>query len=1071
MKKIICPKCKTVVPFDTEKCPNCSMKLNIECPLCHTLNFVGYKNCTHCSTPLFVKCPECGATNYAESKSCRVCSTELKVENVNGNFSEITENSDVAGADDSIASEIQEEAPAVEPVSKSETDITEEISTDEPVFEKPENVENTQLSEPSPYEKSAREINEIIKAGEPVIEYFDSDGAIIDKIKLFIADTSLNVFALCGAKGCGKSTLVANCAASLPQNAYTVISAKIDSGIEYTPFLYIKNCLLNLLGLPSAHPDIKSFEAQSEKLFKKYFPLLDATELGLFENFLYPSMQDDFENIIDNKNKMFIVLEKVFDSIICIRPTIMIADDFELIDGASYDFINYLAQRQKFSSLFKLILVYRSENAVISYLDPDALNFVRSKTVCKKFKSSEDYFAKVLEISSIASAPDDIASVIVQNGSNDLSFGYMYVQSLLNCGFAAIENNALVKKSSAELFVPQNSSDIAKFMFESEQDAVLKNSLSAASVLGQKFNIHVLSKILNVADVQKILESALQKRFFYAINDTEFEFATFELFDIARQTALSSRDLPTLVQTTKNAIYGFTLASIGVSAITDEYIDDYSSALKVWKTLAAQTVKIGDDSLFVLIANRCFDIMSKMSHSDYSMFLDFKFELEENTVKLLYDKAPDMIYENLNSILSRAAQSGDDVKITEFCAYALKAHYASSNFVAVIQTIDFMLENLGTKLDELQIAVIKSKKVEALFKSGNCEQLANLVMNEILPVLEKALNSHEGQQSVQNTDVYDVFVNVCSILAKSYSLQGVNKASELLSKLEKIIASVKVTTEKQKLKFLTAKAFDAAVKGHVIECKNLLELLYANELVAKTPSLLTELNLISAYIGIITEEGRSLFAKVEEYKKQASFAGDTFSESVLNLFKAFLFTREKMYDDALKIVNGLLGYFAQNKIVTCALACWYLIAKISEFCDTGTDAISVANSALDIAGNANYKNVNFSILLKKVLAENMLAQNDFSNSASNLESAMQLAKQTGSEFVQIKLYENFVTQLKKTMLITEQNVQPGMDKVRKIFTLMLGLSKTAQIPGLENKIVQNLNDFRLFCVKNGFIEE
>ncbi len=64
-----------------------------------------------------------------------------------------------------------------------------------------------------------------------------------------------------------------------------------------------------------------------------------------FINLLYPYRGDKFENILDNKDKTFDLLEKVLNSIALKNKFIIIVDNFDLIDGISYEFLLHLLNK------------------------------------------------------------------------------------------------------------------------------------------------------------------------------------------------------------------------------------------------------------------------------------------------------------------------------------------------------------------------------------------------------------------------------------------------------------------------------------------------------------------------------------------------------------------------------------------------------------------------------------------------------------------------------------------------------------------------------------------------------
>ena len=105
----------------------------------------------------------------------------------------------------------------------------------------------------------------------------------------------------------------------------------------------------------------------NKKVFESLLYLLSPAEINLFINFLYPQIRSDFEYILKNKEIMFEILEKVIKSIMAKGKVVIIADDFDLMDAASYDFILHLIENDFLSEGLKLLVAYKDKKLVQSY--------------------------------------------------------------------------------------------------------------------------------------------------------------------------------------------------------------------------------------------------------------------------------------------------------------------------------------------------------------------------------------------------------------------------------------------------------------------------------------------------------------------------------------------------------------------------------------------------------------------------------------------------------------------------------------------------------------------------------
>lgn len=84
-------------------------------------------------------------------------------------------------------------------------------------------------------------------------------------------------------------------------------------------------------------------------------------------NFLYPHSAGEFEDIIHNKNKTFQWLYKIFDKIEQNNNFVLVIDNFDFIDGFSYEFISKLIKRPNIWFNLKFVLIYNESKPAKGY--------------------------------------------------------------------------------------------------------------------------------------------------------------------------------------------------------------------------------------------------------------------------------------------------------------------------------------------------------------------------------------------------------------------------------------------------------------------------------------------------------------------------------------------------------------------------------------------------------------------------------------------------------------------------------------------------------------------------------
>ena len=80
---------------------------------------------------------------------------------------------------------------------------------------------------------------------------------------------------------------------------------------------------------------------------------------------------------------------------------------------------------------------------------------------------------------------------------------------------------------------------------------------------------------------------------------------------------------------------------------------------------------------------------------------------------------------------------------------------------------------------QLQVALIKTRKLEALLKLGSWHEITSIVNTEITPILEKHLNFFSKHKWISQTEIFYAWIESNIILAQSYAQQGSSTAFEL----------------------------------------------------------------------------------------------------------------------------------------------------------------------------------------------------------------------------------------------------------------------------------------------------
>ena len=169
-----------------------------------------------------------------------------------------------------------------------------------------------------------------------------------------IKDADTSIITLNGESGCGKNLIVRYVINELKNAKLVWLTGTCTQITQLSPFGYFQDVLLNFFNINNFCPDTLQLKKNSMRFFRQDFPTLSNTEILNLLNFLYPENIDKYENIYQNKAKMFIMMKKVILTIIEKMKTIFVIDNIEFLDGMSFDFLKellkdeYVLQRCKF---------------------------------------------------------------------------------------------------------------------------------------------------------------------------------------------------------------------------------------------------------------------------------------------------------------------------------------------------------------------------------------------------------------------------------------------------------------------------------------------------------------------------------------------------------------------------------------------------------------------------------------------------------------------------------------------------------------------------------------------------
>lgn len=1095
MVRTECPKCKSAVNEQDIRCSNCNMRLKVICPTCGEANNFGAEICSNCGEILIKYCPNCSSANLPNASECRKCGTqftEIEIEETDENISgeneltitdevEYSENQDFEydenqeNFEETDFDEDQEEFDENQGDFDENQENYDENEFDQEGFEEipQENIEqapqDTEFSEQEEnnFEEETQETTETqVEINSENEEYSEAQEVLNQLSQIMTPNNETIVTAICAEEGMGKSTIIKTFVDSFAEKGMVPIIAECSELIKLSTFGCVRDFLLKLLTLPDFHPDIKSFySVQTKQLFVQNFETLSDSEIMDFMNFLYPSMQGNYEEILVNKEKTYNLLDKIFTSIISKNDAFFVIDNFDLIDSASYDYINHLIENGTINAQTKLIISYKENKSAEYYFADKLLKRTETRTLHLKNYTEEQTQELIKNFSNTDSIPTAVEFAINEKGKGNIFFTEQFLALLFDAGYLFISSNVMKFKANEPVpFLPKNIEEIIRLRIDGIQEAVLKDSLFTMSIMGYKFDKSAFAAVVDITDEQAdgILQRLIDLMYIQKVSDYEYAFKNMTMWSIIFDIAKGDAKFKLICKKVYYIFGKYALSNPTIKALTASYREETEISAQAWLEVSSTAAYLGDTALYT-------DSLEQyLQDTDYSSkkneLTEMQAEVAERIGKLLYKTEPQKAIEYLTAPVVAAKEAGNSAKIIELCGYLIKACYETCDYSGVTEAVDMIISSAEDDLSPLDKALIKSKKLHALYKTGNCEEGINLTNNEILTPLEEALSKQNSSEYLSS--LFGAWFDASVNLVLLYSLQGNSKALEVADNTEEIINLNNIDNPEYSVKLGLARAFALAVIGRVNDS---LATLRTVEKIQEyhIPKFISERNLIYAINLVCMDETKLLEKKLFNYAKYADDANDQFGKHIFKLILAWLTFKSGDFNQANVIFNDELTYFAKEKTVTGALISWLFIAKNSLALEGSESAEHIAMKALEVAQNPKFSQYHIAIYLQKLIAEINLLKGDKNAAKMYLEKGMLIAKQFGLEFAQVQMYRAFAKFLEHLFEDSDTDAVENANKANKIYQAAIIGAEKIKVPGLVDKIKDEQNNLLAFCQQNG----
>ena len=997
---MICPKCKKQILEKALKCDYCGAKIATFCKKCNTYNSIYNLNCINCETPLLKICPACKGVNFPNAQTCRKCGHEFE----------------------------QKE--------KKKKENVDDLSTFQP-FD-PSTSQDTPVSINYDIELHSQQ-----KAKEILIEG--------------ILSTEKKIISLNGQKGVGKSVVLRSAIHELKEHGITWLLGECSAITQLNPCGLIQDILLMFFNITNFCSDGLQLKKESQKFFHTEFPTLTNEEIFNLLNLLYPTNTDYFENILNNKEKTFTFLKKVFKTIIERNKTLLVIENFEFVDGFSYEFLHNLLNTEFAIKPLKVLLTYDEIRPARGYLygeklDKDAYLDVSLNIFDKDQTNSfiEQYFPQ-------EKCPELIKDELFSLSGGNPAILEQYVSLLTD-----FKN----RNNSFEITFPTIFEEVIKMRldFVKENPAAYK-MLSVACIQGIRLYPFIINQILKLEEVelQQMLNILQELNFIIQINDYSYAFKNSTLWSKIFEVIKKDESFMLFNNNLFSIYSNYTLSSNSIMAVIAQNLGQDLSALNFWTENTKLASYIGDTNLYAISQKQVLILIENLEQVNNSLI---KNNIYERLGKLLSKSNPKEAMEYLPDAILSAKAAENTIKEIELTGYLAGCCMSLGDYHGTLECINSAIAKLDYSF-ELEIAMLKSRKLDALLNIGNCGEIINLVDNEIMPVFEKYINA-KPHKNISIKSLYVAWLKSYLALANALIFQGSNRSFEVLSTLFELLHKNSFNDKLFICKAKLALAFANTIKGDVGASEDILgEIIKVYKTDIMDNEAISRWNLINILNNFIHKKYGGIKEELFQVVTFANNINDNFTKNILKTLLGKLFKDEENAKHALEVYEEQITYFSKEKNAIGALLTWYLIAEADLIVEGPEKCLEVAQKALNVAQNPKINNYYFIILYNKIIAEAYIIKAEYELAKIHIEKAILIARKFELSNLLADLYFLYGKYLQDIALIKTDAQFDYASGAAKMYKKAALISKEIKNNYFLAKIEKAKTVLNSFCQLNG----
>ena len=866
-----------------------------------------------------------------------------------------------------------------------------------------------------------------------------------------IKDADSKIITIGGESGIGKNLVLRYTINELKTAKLYWLLGTCTQITQLSPFGYFQDLLLTFFNINNFCPDTLQLKKDSMKFFKQDFPTLTTGEILDLLNFLYPDNLDKYENIYFNKAKMFLIIKKVILTIVEKMKVVFIVDNFEFIDGMSYDFIKELLSEE--------LILDRSKFIFITSNPKPGMGLIISPSL-----SPENY----LDLTIAPFTPSQVETFLKQY--KDLNFG----KDFINLAIKVSGGNPSIVEQMVLLYSDIKRNNLKTLSYNSletimdlrlnilkQEDWKSYRMLIAMSILGVKFYPAMLENFDNNSpdEFERVIEKLVNAGFITQLNNLSFEFASSNIWKTIVSIVKNDKAFEEILNILYEILSIYKQSSVALIGYIMQKLSNNDKAFEVWTLLMKQASYIGDIGLYIIVQKQALKLIENKQSEFYQ---NVKKNIYTRVGKLLEPIDHNAAFEYLQNAVMML-EDNEDAQHIELLGYLASCSMKCGNYWGAIECIDSVLNKLPEDM-QFERILIKARLITPLLRLGNYGQLINTVETEILPDLEKVLSKGKDTAQIKIKDLFEMWVGVYFDFAEALAFQGDNRAFDVIQNIYEILDKNQTTDPQLTCRTTLLLALANTIKGDLKTSTKILDdILKDYSLDNMDAFIVSRWNFIDILNKFFNKDYNTLHTELFNVASYANNVNDMFTKNILKTILAKILKENNQTKKALEILEEQVSYFAKEKAATGVLLSWYLIAEI-KLVTSGTQfALDIATKALDIAQGPNINNYYFMALFNKLIGEIYLASKVY------IEKSIFIAKQFDLQYILVKDYLQ-CAKLYQELALPKTSLRGNYIKqALKMFQLAKNVPIVSEQTALQKSIKAELNVLTSFCKLNGII--